>query len=114
MSWRTITALSRTPEASVPMTPPDYAWHFTPGAAFAYEDGMTGTLAPVVIGDVTLPTGRVVACDPFVYLGSGDIEPFSVAVDPAGTGPRLPSPRWCVPASRRAPARTPGSPPCAS
>ncbi|MFD7101164.1 DUF4241 domain-containing protein [Streptomyces xanthophaeus] len=66
----------------MPMTPPDYSWHFTRGAAFAYEDGMTGTLAPVVIGDVTLPTGRIVACDPFVYLGTGDMEPFSATVDP--------------------------------
>ncbi|MET9602080.1 DUF4241 domain-containing protein [Streptomyces sp. NPDC006459] len=66
----------------MPMTPPDYAWHFTPGSAFAYEDGMTGTLVPVVVGDVSLPTGRVVACDPFVCLGQGEVEPFSVVVEP--------------------------------
>ncbi|MFJ9941789.1 DUF4241 domain-containing protein [Streptomyces erythrochromogenes] len=66
----------------MPMTPPDYAWHFTPGSAFAYENGTTGTLVPVVIGDVTLPTGRIVACDPFVLLGSGDAEPFAVTVAP--------------------------------
>ncbi|MFC9823275.1 hypothetical protein ACFWG6_05320 [Streptomyces erythrochromogenes] len=63
----------------MPMTPPDYAWHFTAGSAFAHDNGTTGTLAPVVIGgDVTLPTGRIVACDPFVLLGSGDAEPFAV------------------------------------
>ncbi|WP_228044303.1 DUF4241 domain-containing protein [Streptomyces ferrugineus] len=33
-------------------------------------------------GRLDLPTGRVVACDPFVYLGTGDIEPFTVTVGP--------------------------------
>ncbi|MET9841654.1 DUF4241 domain-containing protein [Streptomyces virginiae] len=66
----------------MPMTPPDYAWHFTPGSAFAHRDGETGTLAPVLIGEVTLPTGRVVACDPFVCMGEGEAEPFTVAVEP--------------------------------
>ncbi|MFB6695635.1 MULTISPECIES: DUF4241 domain-containing protein [Streptomyces] len=66
----------------MPMTPPDYAWHFTPGSAFPHRDGDTGTLAPVAIGEVTLPTGRVVACDPFVCLGEGEAEPFTVTVEP--------------------------------
>ncbi|GAA2498755.1 DUF4241 domain-containing protein [Winogradskya humida] len=37
-------------------------------------------LTMVPVGDVTLPTGRVVACDPLVY--AGDSPPFTVPVTP--------------------------------
>ncbi|WP_327416628.1 DUF4241 domain-containing protein [Streptomyces sp. NBC_01233] len=56
---------------------------FHPGLRLRLRRRHDGALAPVVIGDVTLPTGRVVACDPFVCLGEGEAEPFSVVVDPA-------------------------------
>ncbi|MEV5974465.1 DUF4241 domain-containing protein [Streptomyces sp. NPDC051921] len=41
-----------------------------------------GTLSVVEVGELGLPTGRLVACDPFVYLGTGDAEPFTVEVSP--------------------------------
>ncbi|MEV7519974.1 DUF4241 domain-containing protein [Streptomyces sp. NPDC091371] len=66
----------------MPMTAPDYSLHFTPGHTFSYESGVTGTMATVGVGELSLPTGRVVACDPFVYLGSGDVEPFTAQVPP--------------------------------
>lgn len=66
----------------MPMSPRDYSWLFTPGSSFAYESGQTGVIHVADGGMLDLPTGRVVACDPFVYLGSGDIEPFTVTVAP--------------------------------
>ncbi|MFF3211560.1 DUF4241 domain-containing protein [Streptomyces sp. NPDC002886] len=66
----------------MPLTAPDYALHFTPGHSFAYESGQTGVLSLAPVGELSLPTGRVVACDPFVYLGSGDIAPFTTQVPP--------------------------------
>ncbi|MBT2439921.1 DUF4241 domain-containing protein [Streptomyces sp. ISL-36] len=66
----------------MPMTAPDYARYFAPGTAFSYEDGLTGTISLAEVGELALPTGRVVACDPFVHLGSGGIEPFTTAVAP--------------------------------
>jgi hypothetical protein len=66
----------------MPMSPRDYTWLFTPGSTFADESGTTGVIHVAAGGELDLPTGRVVACDPFVYLGSGDIEPFTVSVPP--------------------------------
>ncbi|MER8010745.1 DUF4241 domain-containing protein [Streptomyces sp. NPDC094149] len=66
----------------MPMSPRDYAWLFTPGSTFTYESGQTGVIHVADGGTLDLPTGRVVACDPFVYLGSGDMEPFTVTVAP--------------------------------
>ncbi|WP_020121019.1 DUF4241 domain-containing protein [Streptomyces canus] len=66
----------------MPMSPRDYTWLFTPGSTFAFESGTTGVIHVAQGGELDLPTGRVVACDPFVYLGSGDIEPFTVSVPP--------------------------------
>lgn len=66
----------------MPMSPRDYTWLFTPGSTFTYESGQTGVIHVTDGGMLDLPTGRVVACDPFVYLGSGDIEPFTVTVAP--------------------------------
>ncbi|MGW6705610.1 DUF4241 domain-containing protein [Streptomyces sp. NPDC054956] len=66
----------------MPMTAPDYTWHFTPGNTFSYESGQTGILSLADVGELSLPTGRVVACDPFVYLGSGDIGAFTTQVPP--------------------------------
>lgn len=64
------------------MTARDYARIFTPGTSFSYEDGLAGTISVVEVGELALPTGRVVACDPFVYLGSGETEPFTAEVPP--------------------------------
>ncbi|MET9884502.1 DUF4241 domain-containing protein [Streptomyces sp. NPDC006430] len=66
----------------MPMTAPDYSWHFTPGNTFSYEEGPTGVLSVADGGELWLPTGRVVACDPFVYLGGGDTAPFTAEVAP--------------------------------
>lgn len=67
----------------MPMSARDYTWLFTPGSTFTYEEsGTVGVLQVVDGGELSLPTGRVVACDPFVYLGSGDMEPFTVTVEP--------------------------------
>ncbi|MFF5974646.1 DUF4241 domain-containing protein [Streptomyces sp. NPDC012769] len=66
----------------MPMTAPDYTRYFTPGTSFSYENGRTGTLSPVEVGELALPTGRLVACDPFVSLGHGESEPFTVTVAP--------------------------------
>ncbi|GGL96833.1 hypothetical protein GCM10010129_45760 [Streptomyces fumigatiscleroticus] len=64
------------------MLPRDYTWLFTPGSTFTYESGDTGVIHVADGGALDLPTGQVVACDPFVYLGTGDIEPFTVTVEP--------------------------------
>ncbi|WP_430378213.1 DUF4241 domain-containing protein [Streptomyces sp. B1-3] len=66
----------------MPMSPRDYTWLFTPGSTFAYESGITGVIHVAGGGELDLPTGQVVASDPFVYLGSGDIAPFTVSVPP--------------------------------
>ncbi|MFJ5533688.1 DUF4241 domain-containing protein [Streptomyces sp. NPDC093261] len=66
----------------MPMPARDYAWLFTPGSTFRYESGTVGTIGVADGGELWLPTGRVVACDPFVCLGQGDIEPFTVSVAP--------------------------------
>ncbi|WP_307839690.1 DUF4241 domain-containing protein [Streptomyces sp. MBT49] len=66
----------------MPITAPDYSRYFADGTSFACGRDMTGTLSAVRVGELALSTGRVVACDPFVYLGSGDVEPFTVAVEP--------------------------------
>ncbi|MFF3961082.1 DUF4241 domain-containing protein [Streptomyces griseorubiginosus] len=66
----------------MPMSPRDYTWLFTPGSTFAYESGIAGVIHVAGGGELDLPTGQVVASDPFVYLGSGDIAPFTVSVPP--------------------------------
>ncbi|MFE5189618.1 DUF4241 domain-containing protein [Streptomyces sp. NPDC056628] len=66
----------------MPMSPRDYTWLFTPGSTFSHPSGTTGVIHVADGGELDLPTGRVVACDPFVYLGTGDIEPFTVTVAP--------------------------------
>ncbi|MFJ5307830.1 DUF4241 domain-containing protein [Streptomyces sp. NPDC088350] len=67
----------------MPMTARDYTWLFTPGSTFTEEE--TGTVGVIHLADggqLWLPTGQVVACDPFVCLGGGEAEPFTVAVAP--------------------------------
>ncbi|MFJ4685674.1 DUF4241 domain-containing protein [Streptomyces sp. NPDC091377] len=66
----------------MPMSPRDYTWLFTPGSTFTYDTGERGVIHVVDGGELDLPTGRVVACDPFVSLGTGAVEPFTVTVTP--------------------------------
>ncbi|WP_372344048.1 DUF4241 domain-containing protein [Streptomyces sp. KL116D] len=66
----------------MPMSPRDYTRYFTPGHTFAYETGTIGTIDVRPAGELSLPSGRVVACDPFVALGAGESEPFTVTVEP--------------------------------
>lgn len=66
----------------MPMSTRDHTWLFTPGSTFTHESGTAGVIHVTGGGTLDLPTGHVVACDPFVHLGSGDIEPFTVTVDP--------------------------------
>lgn len=67
----------------MPMTARDYTWLFTPGSEFREDEtGTVGVIHLVDGGQLWLPTGQVVACDPFVGLGQGEAEPFTVAVDP--------------------------------
>ncbi|MFE3287935.1 DUF4241 domain-containing protein, partial [Streptomyces sp. NPDC059233] len=72
----------RTKGPAMPLAAPDLAGFFTSGATFSYEDGSTGTLAVAEGGSLWLPTGRVVACDPFVYVGGGDPAAFTAQVEP--------------------------------
>ncbi|MGW7290538.1 DUF4241 domain-containing protein [Streptomyces sp. NPDC054847] len=66
----------------MPMPAPDFSWHFTPGNRFEEEGGQAGTMSVTPAGELWLPTGRVVACDPFVSLGTGESEPFTAEVPP--------------------------------
>lgn len=67
----------------MPMTARDYTWLFTPGSEFREDEtGTVGVIHLVDGGQLWLPTGQVVACDPFVSLGGGESEPFTVAVAP--------------------------------
>lgn len=66
----------------MPMTAPDFDRYFTPGHSFVYESGESGTLAVAVAGELWLPSGEVIACDPFVSLGGGWTKPFTTRVAP--------------------------------
>ncbi|MER7641919.1 MULTISPECIES: DUF4241 domain-containing protein [unclassified Streptomyces] len=67
----------------MPMTARDYGWMFTPGSTFTqHETGTVGVIHLADGGRLWLPTGQVVACDPFVCLGGGEVEPFTVTVEP--------------------------------
>ncbi|MFF8847046.1 DUF4241 domain-containing protein [Streptomyces sp. NPDC015127] len=66
----------------MPMPAPDFSWHFTPGNRFQEENGVAGTMSVTEAGELWLPTGRVVACDPFISLGHGEVEPFTAEVAP--------------------------------
>ena len=65
-----MTAVSYMPDLTALLTPG--ARFGTPGDEFVIEPRDTGT--------VTLPTGRIVACDPLT--GAGDVVPFAVTVPP--------------------------------
>ncbi|MER6478502.1 DUF4241 domain-containing protein [Streptomyces filamentosus] len=66
------------------MTVPDFAHWFTPGAVVPTEDRGDVVFRVREVGEITLPTGRLVACDPIVHLGDDEEppEPFVVGVPP--------------------------------
>ncbi|MET7681682.1 DUF4241 domain-containing protein [Streptomyces sp. NPDC005423] len=67
----------------MPMTARDYAWLFTPGSTFREkESGTVGVIRLVDGGQLWLPTGQIIACDPFLCLGQGEAEPFTATVEP--------------------------------
>ena len=63
------------------LRPPDVARLFTLGAAHPSWRGQVGTVTALPSAVVSLPTGQVAACDPFVELGD-DVLPFAVLVEP--------------------------------
>lgn len=68
----------------MPPIPPDIDRLFTAGAHGTYPSGQIGTVeAHTPTSLLKLPTGRVVACDPFVYLAETRYAPFNVSVLPA-------------------------------
>lgn len=67
------------------MSPPDFTNIFTEGMTFAdasVHDGREMRIAVEEIGKLSLPTGQVYACDPFVELCGDDVEAFTVTVEP--------------------------------
>ncbi|MER8038744.1 DUF4241 domain-containing protein [Streptomyces hydrogenans] len=68
----------------MPMTPPDFAHWFTPGAVVPTEDKRDVTFAVRDLGEIGLPTGGLVACDPIVHLCDDDERPapFTATVPP--------------------------------
>ncbi|MET9345175.1 DUF4241 domain-containing protein [Streptomyces termitum] len=68
----------------MPMTPPDCARWFAPGTVVATKDRRDVTFEVRELGEVGLPTGRLVACDPIVHLCDDDErpEPFAAEVPP--------------------------------
>ncbi|WP_353944927.1 DUF4241 domain-containing protein [Streptomyces sp. HUAS MG91] len=66
----------------MPMPARDYARYFTAGHTFTLTSGLVGTVDVRTAGELWLPSGRVVAGDPFIALGSGECEPFAVSVAP--------------------------------
>jgi hypothetical protein len=67
------------PEAAGMAYAPDLDQMLTAGAHFADEHAEY-VIEPHLIGEVTLPTGQVVGCDPLVYTGGA--LPFTVTVPP--------------------------------
>ena len=55
---------------------------FTIGSLYTYPQGHTATVAKLEATELVMPTGQLVACDPFVYLPEG-VAPFHTAVSPA-------------------------------
>jgi Protein of unknown function (DUF4241) len=61
---------------------PDVARMFTAGERFAFPRGQVGTVSVTAPAELRLPSGRIVACDPFTGLGPYGGDPFTVAVPP--------------------------------
>ena len=61
---------------------PDVTRMFTAGERFALPSGQVGTVSVMAPVELALPSGRIVACDPFTGLGPYGGDPFTVAVPP--------------------------------
>jgi len=61
---------------------PDVTRMFTAGERFALPRGQVGTVSVTAPAELNLPSGRIVACDPFTGLGPYGGDPFTVAVPP--------------------------------
>ncbi|QMU71112.1 DUF4241 domain-containing protein [Streptacidiphilus sp. P02-A3a] len=61
---------------------PDVARMFTAGEQFAFPSGQLGTVLVTPPVELSLPSGRIVACDPFTGLGAYGGDPFTVTVPP--------------------------------
>ena len=69
----------------MPISPPDFASLFTEGMTFTDRPGPDGRPTRITvetIGTLSLPTGQVYACDPFIGLYGNEVEAFSVCVKP--------------------------------
>ncbi|MFC5905628.1 DUF4241 domain-containing protein [Streptacidiphilus monticola] len=69
----------------MPLVAPDVERLFTAGTWYDCGRGLSATVTNLPAAELSLPTGQVAACDPFVGLGD-DVEPFVEVVDP-GTYP---------------------------
>ncbi|MGE7434190.1 DUF4241 domain-containing protein [Kitasatospora sp. NPDC001175] len=69
----------------MPLPAPDVTCLFTAGSSYDCGRGMTATVTALPEAALSLPSGQVAACDPFIELGR-DVEPFTAEVDP-GTYP---------------------------
>ena len=61
---------------------PDVVRMFTAGERFAFPRGQVGTVTVLPPSELLLPSGRIVACDPFTGLGPYGGDPFTVGVPP--------------------------------
>ncbi|MEV7934959.1 DUF4241 domain-containing protein [Kitasatospora sp. NPDC088264] len=64
----------------MPLAAPDVVRLFTAGSSYDRSQGMTATLAVRPEATLSLPSGKVAACDPFI--GLSDVDPFTAEVDP--------------------------------
>jgi hypothetical protein len=70
--------------AGVPMQPPDLDAMFQPGVRYRFDEDIGGGEAVIEVDDLDdlyLPTGRLVAADPF-WVGIGDDAAYTVTVPP--------------------------------
>ncbi|MDH6129571.1 hypothetical protein [Kitasatospora sp. GP82] len=63
----------------MPLSAPGVARLFTAGVTFNYPSGQSGTIGVNPSSSLNLPSGRVVACDPFTGLGPYGPGPFRVS-----------------------------------
>lgn len=84
----------------MPLAPPDVARLFTAGSRFALGDGGASTIVELPTEQLTLPTGRVCVCDPFMTWGDSGfpatVAPGTYPVEIALaeiTDPSLPEPQ---------------------
>ena len=61
---------------------PDVARMFTAGESFVLPGGQLGTVTVTPPVELSLTSGRIVACDPFTGLGAYGGDPFTVGVPP--------------------------------